>query len=130
MLAEGSIPRLPVSIEASSDKMSPNKFAVTMVSKCLGLRRSCIAALSIYLRGDCVRKSNAYGFAALKIRVVRLVAGKHGARKSLFAQFFTAHQLDRWETLLSPHSTSQTTRKYACCLRCKCKTHDAIGPSW
>ena len=49
MLAEGSIPRLPVSMEASSDRISPNRLAVTIVSKTLGLRNSCIAALSMYL---------------------------------------------------------------------------------
>ena len=50
MLAEGSIPRLPVSMEASSDKMSPKRLPVTMVSKDLGLRSSDIAALSTYLQ--------------------------------------------------------------------------------
>ena len=50
MLAEGSIPRLPVSIDASSDRMSPNRLAVTIVSNTLGFRRSCMAALSMYLQ--------------------------------------------------------------------------------
>lgn len=50
MLAEGSMPKLPVNIEASSDRMSPKMLPVTMVSNTLGLRRSCMAALSMYLR--------------------------------------------------------------------------------
>ncbi len=44
------MPRLPVSMEASSDRMSPKMLPVTMVSKTLGFRRSCMAALSIYLQ--------------------------------------------------------------------------------
>ena len=44
--AEGSMPIEPVSIDASSDKMSPNMFPVTITSNCLGARTSCIAALS------------------------------------------------------------------------------------
>ncbi len=46
--AEGSMPIEPVSIAASSDRMSPNMFPVTMTSNCLGARTSCIAALSTY----------------------------------------------------------------------------------
>lgn len=34
-LADGSIPILPVIIEASSDKMSPNMLLVTIVSNCI-----------------------------------------------------------------------------------------------
>ena len=49
MLAEGSMPRLPVSIEAASLRMSPKMLPVTMVSKDFGLRMICIAALSTYL---------------------------------------------------------------------------------
>ncbi|MNC85748.1 hypothetical protein D3C83_13600 [compost metagenome] len=44
--AEGSMPIEPVSIEASSDRMSPNMLPVTMTSNCFGARTSCIAALS------------------------------------------------------------------------------------
>lgn len=40
------MPSEPVSIDASSDRMSPKMLPVTMVSKALGLRISCIAALS------------------------------------------------------------------------------------
>src|SRR5574338_1311217 len=46
--AEGSMPIEPVSMEASSDRMSPNMLPVTTTSNCLGLRTSCIAALSTY----------------------------------------------------------------------------------
>ena len=49
VLAEGSIPRLPVSIDAASDRMSPNILPVTMVSKDLGFLIICMAALSTYL---------------------------------------------------------------------------------
>src|SRR3546814_1660467 len=38
--AEGSIPREPVSIEAQSDRMSPNRLSVTITSNCRGLRTS------------------------------------------------------------------------------------------
>ena len=44
--AEGNIPMEPVSIDASSDKISPNKLPVTRVSNCFGLRTNCIAQLS------------------------------------------------------------------------------------
>ena len=57
VLAEGSMPRLPVSMDAVSDSMSPKMFPVTMVSKNLGFLMICIAALSTYLRThDIVRK--------------------------------------------------------------------------
>lgn len=49
MLAEGSMPRLPVSIDAASDRMSPKMLPVTMVSKDLGFRMICMAQLSTYL---------------------------------------------------------------------------------
>ena len=39
----------PVSIEASSDRMSPNMLPVTITSNCFGLRTSCIAQLSTYM---------------------------------------------------------------------------------
>ena len=44
--ALGSIPIEPVSIAASSLRMSPNMFSVTITSKCRGAATSCIAALS------------------------------------------------------------------------------------
>ncbi len=47
--AEGSMPIEPVSIDASSDRMSPNRLPVTMTSNCFGLRTSCIAQLSTYM---------------------------------------------------------------------------------
>jgi hypothetical protein len=50
MLAEGSMPRLPVSMEAASDRMSPKMLPVTMVSNDFGLRMICMAALSTYLQ--------------------------------------------------------------------------------
>ena len=34
--AEGSMPSEPVSIAATSDRMSPNRLSVTMTSNCLG----------------------------------------------------------------------------------------------
>ena len=49
MEAEGSMPSEPVSIEASSLRMSPKRLPVTMVSKERGARIICIAALSMYL---------------------------------------------------------------------------------
>ena len=45
-LAEDSIPIEPVTIEASSDNISPNIFSVRITSNCLGSFTSCIAALS------------------------------------------------------------------------------------
>ncbi|MNT50838.1 hypothetical protein D3C72_1877750 [compost metagenome] len=47
--ADGSMPMEPVSIEASSDRMSPKMLPVTITSNCFGLRTSCIAALSTYM---------------------------------------------------------------------------------
>ena len=41
--ADGSIPRLPASTAASSERMSPNRFSVTMTSKSAGRRTSSIA---------------------------------------------------------------------------------------
>ena len=41
--ADGSTPRLPASTEASSERMSPNRFSVTMTSKSAGRRMSSIA---------------------------------------------------------------------------------------
>jgi hypothetical protein len=45
-LAEGSIPSEPVSIAASSLRMSPKRFSVTITSNSAGRETSCIAALS------------------------------------------------------------------------------------
>ena len=47
--AEGNIPSEPVSIAASSDRMSPNKLSVTITSNCLGFLTNCIAQLSAYI---------------------------------------------------------------------------------
>src|SRR5207249_10653409 len=47
--ADGSMPLEPVSIAASCERMSPNRFPVTMTSHCLGLRTSCMAQLSTYM---------------------------------------------------------------------------------
>ncbi len=55
--AEGSSPIDPVSIEASSDRMSPNRLSVTITSNCLGLRTSCMAQLSARM---CSSSTSAY----------------------------------------------------------------------
>ena len=47
--ADGNIPIDPVIMEASSDKISPNIFEVTITSNCAGFFTSCIDALSIYI---------------------------------------------------------------------------------
>ncbi|MMZ69050.1 hypothetical protein D1872_318120 [compost metagenome] len=47
--ADGSMPMEPVSIEAWSDRMSPNMLSVTITSNCFGARTSCMAALSTYM---------------------------------------------------------------------------------
>ena len=47
--AEGSMPSEPVSIEASSDRMSPNRLSVTMTSNWPGERSSCMASASAYM---------------------------------------------------------------------------------
>ena len=44
------MPSEPVSIAAQSDRMSPNRLLVTITSNCLGLRTSCIAQLSAYMK--------------------------------------------------------------------------------
>jgi hypothetical protein len=40
------VPIVPVIIAASSERMSPNMFSVTITSNARGSRTSCIAALS------------------------------------------------------------------------------------
>ena len=45
-LEDGIIPMEPVIIEASSDRMSPNIFSVTITSNCAGFFTICIAQLS------------------------------------------------------------------------------------
>mmetsp|Transcript_6771 Transcript_6771/g.28513 ORF Transcript_6771/g.28513 Transcript_6771/m.28513 type:complete len:200 (+) Transcript_6771:1962-2561(+) len=47
--ADGSMPIEPVSIAASSDRMSPNILPVTTTSNFLGALTSCMAALSTYM---------------------------------------------------------------------------------
>ena len=44
--AEGSRPMEPVTMEASSERMSPNMFSVTTTSNWPGSRTSCMAQLS------------------------------------------------------------------------------------
>ena len=44
--ADDSIPMEPVTIDASSDKISPNMFSVRITSNCPGSFTSCIAQLS------------------------------------------------------------------------------------
>ena len=44
--AEGSMPSEPVSIEATSESMSPNRLSVTITSNCLGQRTSCMPPAS------------------------------------------------------------------------------------
>jgi hypothetical protein len=48
-LADGNIPKLPVSIAAQSDNMSPNKLSVTITSNCFGHLTNCIAPASAYI---------------------------------------------------------------------------------
>src|SRR4029434_6082954 len=43
---EGSMPMEPARMAASSERMSPKVFSVTMVSKCVGLCTSAMAQLS------------------------------------------------------------------------------------
>mmetsp|Transcript_4277 Transcript_4277/g.11954 ORF Transcript_4277/g.11954 Transcript_4277/m.11954 type:complete len:245 (-) Transcript_4277:458-1192(-) len=51
--AEGSRPSDPGSMEASSVRISPNIFSVTITSKCLGSRSICIAAASTSMCSNC-----------------------------------------------------------------------------
>jgi hypothetical protein len=44
------MPSEPVSIAAQSDSKSPNRLLVTITSNCFGLRTSCIAQLSAYMK--------------------------------------------------------------------------------
>ena len=48
-LAEGNIPIDPVSMDASSLRISPNILVVTITSNCLGARTNCMAQLSTYI---------------------------------------------------------------------------------
>src|SRR5262249_6430983 len=45
----GSMPSEPTAIAAQSERMSPNMLSVTITSKCLGSRTSCMAQLSTYM---------------------------------------------------------------------------------
>jgi 16S rRNA (uracil1498-N3)-methyltransferase len=58
-LADGSMPMEPVSMEASSDKMSPNMLPVTTTSNFLGAFTSCMAALSTYM---CSNSTSGYSW--------------------------------------------------------------------
>ena len=51
--AEGSIPREPTSMEASSVRMSPNMFSVTITSKSAGRDSRCMAAASTSRCSSC-----------------------------------------------------------------------------
>ncbi len=62
-LAEGSMPMEPVSMEASSHRMSPNMLPVTTTSNALGALTSCMAALSTYM---CVQVHVGVLLAALR----------------------------------------------------------------
>ena len=44
--ADGSMPREPVSMAATSDRMSPNRLSVTITSNCFGRRTSCMPSES------------------------------------------------------------------------------------
>ena len=48
-LAEGIMPMEPVIMLASSERMSPNMFSVTITSNWAGLRTICMAQLSTYM---------------------------------------------------------------------------------
>ena len=54
------MPIEPVSIEASSERISPNMLPVSITSNCLGARTNCMAALSTYM---CVSSMSGYSFA-------------------------------------------------------------------
>ena len=54
MLAPGASPKPPINPAASSERMSPNRFVVTMTSNCSGLITSCIAVLSTILSSDAI----------------------------------------------------------------------------
>ena len=84
-LAEGSIPSEPVSIAASSERMSPNMFSVRITSKRDGSETSCIAALSTSMWSS---STSGYSAATRLDRLapqarglehVRLVDGGHPA---------------------------------------------------
>ena len=47
--ADGSIPKEPVNIAATSLSISPNKLSVTITSNCFGARTSCIPPASAYI---------------------------------------------------------------------------------
>ena len=64
MLAPGARPKPPTRPEASSDRMSPNRFVVTMTSNCSGLITSCIAALSTILSSHAITPW--YSFAIIR----------------------------------------------------------------
>lgn len=137
ILADGSIPMLPVIIEASSDNISPNMLLVTIVSNCsktkhtiltlelyivtrglpcnttkckimpslfnkittcLGLRTSCIAALSTYM---CESSTSGYCEAmavTLFLQSMDAWKRKQNYYRYIFIKNFTSSRAYIWTT--------------------------------
>lgn len=73
--ADGSMPSDPVSMAPASERMSPKMFPVTITSKNLGCRISCIAALSTYMWD-----SSTSGYFSFPTRVTTCIFNVRGVR--------------------------------------------------
>src|SRR3989338_37448 len=80
--AEGSMPMEPVSMDASSDRMSQKILPVTITSNCLGALTSCIAALSTYI---CDNSTAGYSLA------VSIITWRHSSVVSSTLALSTEH---------------------------------------
>src|SRR5437773_9376517 len=78
------MPIEPVSIEASSERMSPNMLPVTITSNCAGFLTSCIAAVSTYM---CVSSTAAYSLPTV------LTTSRHSCEVSSTFALSTEHSL-------------------------------------
>ncbi len=58
--ADGSMPSEPVSIAATSDKISPNRLSVTITSNCFGVLTNCIAQLSAKICSNLISEKDSW----------------------------------------------------------------------
>jgi hypothetical protein len=72
--AEGSTPSEPASIEASSVRMSPNRFSVSTTSKSRGRRSRCIAAESTSMCSSATPGNSS--------RITRVLTSRHSREVS------------------------------------------------
>ena len=76
------MPMEPLSMEARSDRISPNMLVVTITSNCFGLRTSCMAALST---SKCCNSTSGYPAA------VSITTSRHSTVASSTFSLSTEH---------------------------------------